>query len=242
MPTTAWAVLYDPATGTFRATGSMAATQYVATATMLSNGSVLVTGSLFDMSLPAYRPSAEIYDPASGTFKPAGPMSALRFGGVTATLLSNGLVLIVDGYNESGFSLASAELYNPTANSFDALSAPTPRSGHTATLLADGRVLIAGGLSWNLETGGVFTASAEIYDPASGRFNATGSMMIARRDQTATLLLDGRVLVAGGEDDVGGIGTVDPSSTSELSSLPSAEVYDPTTGAFSPTGPMPDAS
>lgn len=240
-PATAPAELYDPATGAFSATGSMTATEYVVTATLLATGSVVVTGSLFDMTVPTYRASAEVYDPASGTFRPAGPMSALRFGGETATLLSSGQILIVAGYNESGFPEATAELYDPTAGSFHALGTVSPRSNHTATLLQDGRVLIAGGLSWSLDTGGSFTASAEIYDPASGRFVSTGSMMIARRSQTATLLPDGRVLIAGGEDDDGGIGTLDPASTGGLCSLPSAELYDPVSGTFSPTGSMTDA-
>jgi len=233
----ATAELYDPANGTFSATGSMTATQRLDTATLLADGSVLVTGSLFDQSVPTHRPSAELYDPASGRFKPAGPMSAYR-DNATATLLNDGRVLIVGGSNDSGTPLASAELYDPAANAFSPTGPSITCAYQSATLLPSGRVLIAGGAGDTVIGDPAYRASAEIYDPASGRFSATGSMGIARRAQTATLLRDGRILIAGGEADIGGIGLMDPSSTSDLSSLASAELYDPASGTFSPTGSL----
>jgi hypothetical protein len=133
----------------------------------------------------------------------------------TATLLPNGNVLVAGGRIIQGpDSLASAELYDPQSGVWSATQAMVaPRGCHTATLLPDGKVLVAGG------TGGdgsalAALASADLYDPASGTWSATASMVAARRGHTATLLPDGKVLVAGG----GGIGPT------------SAELYDPGSG------------
>ena len=231
------AEIYDPTTGRFSRTGSLRTTQSVDTATALQNGSVLVTGSFFDMRVPDYSASAELYDPASGTFAHAGSMSTVRYD-ATAPLLLNGQVLVAGGSDSSSFSLGSAEVYDPTGNTFRPVVMVTPREGQTATLLSDGRVLVAGGFGTN-ETG--WEASVETYDPLSGRFTPSGSMAIPRRKQTATLLPDGRVLIAGGESDLSGIARLFPTTTSPLSSLASAELYNPASGTFSLTGSMTDA-
>jgi len=101
------------------------------------------------------------------------------------------------------------------------------RQGHTATLLPDGRVLVAGGCLDNPCPQGVAFASAELYDPGTGSWSATGSMSVGRLFHTATPLMDGRVLVFGGSGGFGG------ASSGELAS---AEIYDPKTGTWSPTG------
>src|ERR1035438_4884872 len=95
-----------------------------------------------------------------------------------------------------------------------------PRSGQTATLLPDGKVLIAGGMRRNQE----FYKSAELYNPASGKFQRTGDMSIARVGHIAVQLRSGKVLIAGGWI---GHGAAD-----------SAELYDPATGKFAPIGEM----
>jgi WD40 repeat protein len=96
-----------------------------------------------------------------------------------------------------------------------------PRHSHTATLLPNGKVLIAGGMPRN----GVFLATAEIYDPALGRFAPVGKMNTTRGyGSTATLLPDGKVLLAGGRD--------------AAACTANSELYDPATGAFLPTGAM----
>ena len=101
----------------------------------------------------------------------------------------------------------------------------TARRGHTATLLADGRVLIAGGATC-CDSPGELNDTAEVYDPGTGVFQPTGSLVTARGFHTATLLADGRVLLTGGFVALDGPTTA------------SAEVYDPSTGHFSPAGAM----
>ncbi len=236
------AELYDPSTGRFTRTGTMKVTQEVDTATLLANGSVLVTGSWFDQTgQPTYRPSAELYDPRTGGFTPAGPMSVVR-GDAAATLLLNGKVLVAGGDDSSGLPVASAELYDPSTNSFSFLQMTVARAMFTATRLPDGRVLLAGGDSGSVQDGVSITSSTEIYDPVTGLFSPTGPMTIGRRHQTATMLASGRVLIVGGEDDIRGVGLLfpPPISTSDLSSLATNEVYGPTSGTFTATASLSD--
>ena len=167
-----------------------------------------------------------------GAFTPTGDMITRRYLH-TATLLNDGRVMIVGGQTIQGTdfkNLSSAELYDPLTGSFSATgSMSTPRRWHTATLLADGRVLIVGGISG--PTNRDRQASAEIYDPATGEFSSTGQMSIARVFHTATRLADGRVLIAGEYQDQG-----------SPSVIASAEIYDPDTGTFLATGAMHEPS
>jgi len=219
------AELYNPTTGTFTATASMTTPRTGHTATRLNNGMVLIAGGVNNS---AYVAGAELYDPTTGAFTVTGSMSIGR-NAATATLLSNGTILIAGGSNASGSELASAELYDPTNGTFTATgSMTTTRDSHTATLLGNGQVLIAGG-----GTGGqpnTPQASAELYDPTTGTFTATGSMSIGRNAATATLLNNGEVLVAGGSAQSYGGGC--PCQQA------SAERYDPTTGVFNLNGSM----
>ncbi len=115
----------------------------------------------------------------------------------TATMLNNGMVLIVGGNDSNGNPLASAELYNPATGTFtDTGNLNAARVSHTATLLNNGMVLIAGG-----EGSSGFLNTAELYNPATGTFTiAGGNLNTPRLGHTATMLNNGMVLFAGGEN------------------------------------------
>jgi WD40 repeat protein len=203
----------------FRPTGDMTTGRSAHTATLLQSGKVLIAGGdscffagFYYEACPLS--SAELYDAGAGTFATTGKMSVTRVSH-TATLLSNGKVLVTGGQD------ASAELYDPTSGAFAATgSMSVGRSSHTATLLASGKVLIAGGSN---STGPL--ATAELYDPNSGTFAATGSMAVGRASHTATLLASGKVLIAGG-------------SNSSGAALATTELYDPATGSFTAANGM----
>jgi N-acetylneuraminic acid mutarotase len=185
------------APGRWRITGSMATGRDLHTATLLPNGQVLVAGG----SNGGVLASAELYDPATRVWTATGSLATAR-SGHTATLLSNGQVLVAGGMSTSGF-FASAELYDPATGTWAATgSMATARVWHTATLLPNGQVLVAGGLSSGYHRNHQ-TPTAELYDPASGSWTATASLVPARDVHTATLLRNGRVLVSGGDSNDG---------------------------------------
>ena len=162
---------------------------------------------------------------STSCLSPAFRMNAER-AAHTATRLPDGKVLIAGGFREEGTSeiaIASAETFKPETNTFVPTSdMNAPRNGHTATLLHNGKVLLAGG--WNQQGR---TATAELFDPQTGTFEYTGSLMAPRQGLTATLLKNGQVLIAGGDS---------ARDTPQLT----AELYDPATGTFTPTGDLRD--
>ena len=213
------AELYDPTSGTWTETGSLANAPWSHTATLLPNGQVLVVGGT-SSDFPYYASeSAELYDPASGTWTETGSLVTARFSH-TATLLSNGKVLVAGGYNTVDGYLVRAELYDPASGTWtDTGSLANPRDVHTATLLPNGEVLAAGGIgTWGS------LASAELYDSSTGTWTAAGSLATARWLHTATLLPNGQLLVAGGSD--------------YFSVFASAELYDPATGTWTAAGSL----
>lgn len=196
--------LYDPTSATFTATG-----QYVTTANLdedicptdvgLADGKVLTTWE------SAY---AELYNPDTGTYLATGDLTPTGSTGYTATLLTNGNVLIAGGDTNPVDSL-----YDPVTGKFSITGdMKTMRAGHTATLLPDGTVLIAGG--WN---SAALATRAELYQPDTGTFTEIDHMISPRGEHTATLLPDGTVLIAGGA----------VSFTDPVTMAATAEIYHP---------------
>ncbi|HJU84816.1 MAG TPA: kelch repeat-containing protein [Holophagaceae bacterium] len=169
------------------------------TATTLRDGRILVVGGDAGISSATSVPSsADLYDPATGTWASAGSMGVSR-SYHTATLLGDGQVLVVGGSNNAG-AVASAQLYDPATNTWSSAgSLATARYQHTATLLPDGRVLVAGGYG-----GTGYLASCELYDPALNGWSGTAPLSTARTRHAAVLLQDGSVMVAGGVSSSGG--------------------------------------
>ena len=196
--------LYDPQTGVFVSTGNLAA-PYGDTATLLKDGTVLIT--VLDFDEQPYRTHGEVYDPVTGTFARVGDMVTFHLY-PTFTQLSDGRVLFVGGDVGDGGDGASvvAELYDPQTGRFTETGGlTTGRQNHTATLLTDGSVLIAGGHGAAFcgvprpDVGGIDNcASSELYDPVTGTFRRTGDLATGRDNHRASLLNDGSVLITGG--------------------------------------------
>lgn len=218
--------IYDPISGRWRLIPNMSEARFDHTATLLSNGTVLVVGGRSgEFRSGRSLASAEIYDPASDTWRPAAPLATAREFH-TATRLADGRVLVIGGRRQvstTWSALASAEIYDPARNEWrSAGTMAVPRSGHTATLLTTGDVLVAGGGSDRQ-----ILAAAELYRAATSTWQPTGSLTEARTWHTATLLADGSVLAAAGYD--GSLW------------IQAAERYDPATGSWSSAGMMEQA-
>jgi len=238
------AQLYNFSSHVLSETGSLNDGRLLDTATLLPNGKVLIAGGFDKSGNPLA--STELYDPSTGKFSLAASMT-MRRAMHTATLLDDGTVLLAGGVNDAqGDIFGNAEIYDPTTGTFTATPGQMPQgdgvAGHTATLLATGNVLIAGGFN-AFVSGGVVSAiyttvnTALLYDPTSKQFTTTGNLIDYPAMHSATLLANGTVLIAGGYsgqafwDLNGKVQGADQSGV-----LDSAEVYNPATGTFTCIG------
>jgi Kelch motif/Galactose oxidase, central domain len=208
------AQLYDPATGSWSLTGSLHTGRNLHTATMLLDGRVLVVGGFDDHGGNGIA-STELYDPVTGTWSETGSLNDAR-GRHSATLLPNGMVLVAGGARvDFSDAIARAELYDPATGTWSLTGhLGTARESHTATLLPNGKVLVAGGESRVLQFANGRLSSAELYDPVTGAWAATGKMVDGRYRYAAALLPGGQVLVAAGYGN-------------PINEIDGAELYDP---------------
>lgn len=176
---------YNPRTKQWLSAKPMNTARRLHTATLLKDGRVLVVGGTDGVSGLA---SAEVYNPVSDSWSAAGNLQQARIGH-RATLLANGKVLIVGGTTPAA---STAEVFDP-ASGTSAFTGPlgVPRDGgFVAKLLANGHVFVAGGL-----TGG---NSSALFDATTGTWTSGPGTVVTRRDSVVSLLLDGRLLMAGG--------------------------------------------
>jgi N-acetylneuraminic acid mutarotase len=256
--------LFDAQAGAWSKLGSHAHSGADAAGVVLSDGRVVVAGGALDRQAGRNTNITAAVD-ILGTdlvWKSAAPMAVARQGH-SATLMGNGQMLVAGGSDGGLIALASAERYDPVANSWTPAGAmSSPRIGHTASALQNGKVLVTGGD--NRPDGCSCTsyfASADLYDPSTNTWSSTGSLLTARSGHTATVLPNGKVLVAGGFGgassppgggggviiSIGGGGTNPPAGGGAPSTpvggagsvlLSSAEIYDPVTGKWSAAAAM----
>jgi trimeric autotransporter adhesin len=219
-----------PAIPSWTPTGNLFHARALQSATLLSNGMVLIAGGEDVMQGGNPIANAELYNPTTGKFSATGSMTIPR-AAHTATLLTDGTVLIAGGETVAAESVSTtntAEIYDPASGTFSATrgSMTAATEDAAAVRLNNGMVLIAGGRS-DTSANNTALATAELYNPATKTFTATGSLATARESETATLLSTGDVFVAGGSDSPG-----------DANVFSSAELYNPTSGTFSAAGNM----
>ena len=225
----ALAEIYDPSTGQWTATGTLNSARYAHTASLLPNGMVLVAGGCCDVDGQASLTSSELWDPATEEWTITGDLGEAH-AWHTATLLSDGTVLVAGGTFRGTAATASAEIYDPDTESWTAVGTlATARALHTASLLNGDRVLLAGGSAGGCCSG---IADAELYDPASQTWQVVQTMSTARREHSATVIQGGAAAVISG----GYTCCNEPTPTRA-----SAEVFDLASQTWSLTGSMSQA-
>jgi N-acetylneuraminic acid mutarotase len=233
------AELYDPATGKWTPTGSLTTFRANHTATLLRSGKVLVAGGS-TQDLSGAVSTAELYNPSTGKWTATNSMTAPR-AYHAATLLASGQVLVSGGDHDAFFGAqGSAEIYDPVSTMWSAVGRmTTSRREHTATTLADGTVLVAGGRYGDSVGASNAMSMVDRFDPSTGIWSPVGDLkvvthggvltVVGRDLHTATLLPDGRVLVAGGEGNI---------NYTRFTVFRTAEIFDPQTNTWTFTGSM----
>ncbi len=168
--------------------------------------------------------SAELYDWRGHKWTSTGSLRQPRNSGNSATRLPDGRVLLAGGHSNDSV-ISGAELYDPATGKWTDAGSLSVGRDPMATLLADGRVLVTGGINWYINEGKVYDV-AELYDPTTGEWTATGSLLTPRNQHRVALLDDGRVLAVAGYAERG-------------VPMASAELYDPTTGRWQATEALP---
>jgi hypothetical protein len=216
--------IYNPATNAWTVPASqMAVSRYQHTATKLADGRVLVAGGCNAYGCATDTASIEVFNPLTNRWTTVASM-VLDRADHTATLLANGKVLIAGGFSPLG-SLAENETYDPATNRWAVnMAMRNPRGSHTATLLPNGKVLVTGG-----DPGmGLPQSATEVFNPSTGLWTNVGFMASVREYHQAVRLPSGKVLVVGGSS-IRGRSWV---------TLATAELFDPATNRFTPTGSM----
>lgn len=222
-PASAMVDVFDPRDGVFTNSGRLLGPKVVSQAVKLFDGRILVVGGWDGGQASA---TAEIFDPKSGISQSAGALSTTR-GDVSVVALADGRVLVAGGF-DGRQRLPGAEIFDPRTGLFTSVGALNEaRSGTELVLLKDGRVLVIRGVAGR--SGATMPiSSAEVFDPATGRFTPTGSLLEARFKHAALALPDGRVLVIAGSDERGRDG----------GKKRTLEIYDPARGEFTHGGTL----
>lgn len=234
------AALYDPGAGTWATTGNLLTARRLHSVTLLADGKVLVVGGTGAGSAQFPPPglvAAEVYDPAAGTWSTTGNLHTGRWGH-SATLLPDGSVLVAGGNavrsSQSLTALCTAERWDPASGDWIEVEPMTDaRGGHTAVLLPNGKVLVAGGGVPTGRTTDAALAFCELFDPDEETWAPTGSMTVPRARHQATLAGTTVLATGGTAPGPGGDGTFDPFARA------TAETYQQATGTWTATDSMP---
>jgi hypothetical protein len=227
--------VYDPASKTWAPTGPMITQRISHASVRLASGEVLVAGGMTGPFVAGSHPplaAAEIYNPATNTWRAAAPMNLARYFEHVMVALPDGRALVLGGWADDEYFMypnAAAEVYDPVTDTWTEIAPlPVDRTAFNAALLTDGRVIVMGG-----ESGFVGSSSSDIYDPVSNTWAPGPDMGSNRVDASLSVLDDGRFLLAGGYETF-----TDSNGFANWRLISTTLIFDPETFTFSPAAPM----